>query len=89
MNQKLNSISFEIDNQKLTTKIKINKLKIRAGNVVGEIRSGNRKYRDEYIVIGAHFDHLGLGGPGLAQENQRMSSFILEQTIMHLEQQGY
>ena len=64
MNQKLNSISFEIDNQKLTTKIKINKLKIRAGNVVGEIRSGNRKYRDEYIVIGAHFDHLGLGGPG-------------------------
>ena len=64
MNQKLNSISFEIDNQKLTTKIKINKLKIRAGNVVGEIRSGNRKHRDEYIVIGAHFDHLGLGGHG-------------------------
>ena len=31
---------------------------------MGTIKSGNRKYRDEYIVIGAHFDHLGMGGVG-------------------------
>jgi len=24
----------------------------------------DEKLRDEYIIIGAHFDHLGLGGPG-------------------------
>ncbi len=22
------------------------------------------KLKDEYIIIGAHFDHLGMGGPG-------------------------
>ena len=48
----------------LETKIQINHLKTRAGNVVGKIKSGNRKHRDEYVVIGAHFDHLGKGGPG-------------------------
>ena len=32
--------------------------------MVGEIRSRNRQFRDEYILIGAHFDHIGLGGAG-------------------------
>ena len=31
-------------------------------NVVGVINGNNINYRDEVIVIGAHFDHLGMGG---------------------------
>ena len=32
--------------------------------MIGQIKSGNRKYRDDYVVLGAHFDHVGKGGPG-------------------------
>ena len=32
--------------------------------MVGKIISRNHKYRDEFVIIGAHFDHLGYGGPG-------------------------
>lgn len=31
-------------------------------NVVMVLRGGDEESRDEYLVIGAHFDHLGMGG---------------------------
>ena len=38
-------------------------------NVVGVLPGADRRMRDEYLVVGAHFDHLGRGGPGsLASE---------------------
>ena len=64
MNRSLESINFEIEGQTLKTNIDLEHIKTRAANVIGEIRSGNRKHRDEYVVIGAHFDHVGRGGPG-------------------------
>lgn len=33
-------------------------------NVVGVLPGNDPKLRDEYVVIGAHFDHLGHGGEG-------------------------
>ncbi|MDR0971531.1 MAG: M20/M25/M40 family metallo-hydrolase [Bacteroidales bacterium] len=33
-------------------------------NVVGIIQGEDEKLKNEYIVIGAHFDHLGYGGKG-------------------------
>jgi aminopeptidase YwaD len=33
-------------------------------NVVGFLEGGDTKLKDEVIVIGAHFDHLGYGGEG-------------------------
>jgi len=64
MNRSLTSINFNLGNLTFFAKIKLTHKKTRAANVVGTIKSGNRKYRDEYIVIGAHFDHLGMGGTG-------------------------
>tara|TARA_Y100000590_G_scaffold469742_1_gene659451 strand:- start:12280 stop:14088 length:1809 start_codon:yes stop_codon:yes gene_type:complete len=63
MNRTLKSISFKIENITISSRVDLIETKIRAANVIGEIRSGNREYRDEYLVLGAHFDHLGLGGP--------------------------
>ena len=63
MNQSLQSLNFEMDKSTFSASIKIKSVNTRAANVVGEIRSGNRKFRDEYILIGAHFDHIGRGGP--------------------------
>ncbi len=34
------------------------------GNVVGYLPGADPAWREQYIVIGAHFDHLGWGGPG-------------------------
>jgi len=36
----------------------------KARNVIGMIRGNDPKLRDEFIVLGAHYDHLGLGGEG-------------------------
>lgn len=34
-----------------------------AMNVAGFIRGSDPKLRDQYVVLGAHYDHLGMGGP--------------------------
>ena len=33
-------------------------------NVIMEIPGGDKIFKNEYVVIGAHFDHLGMGGQG-------------------------
>jgi aminopeptidase YwaD len=33
-------------------------------NVEMWLRGEDEKLKDEYIILGAHFDHLGMGGPG-------------------------
>jgi hypothetical protein len=38
--------------------------KARTENVVGIIEGQDPVLKDEFIVIGAHYDHLGFGGPG-------------------------
>lgn len=38
--------------------------KVRTMNVVGMIRGNDPVLKDEIIVIGGHYDHLGMGGPG-------------------------
>jgi len=35
----------------------------RTANVVALLESSDPDLRDEYIVVGAHYDHLGMGGP--------------------------
>src|SRR6185312_12838585 len=36
--------------------------KVKAANVIGYIEGNDPKLKDEYIVLGAHYDHLGMGG---------------------------
>lgn len=36
---------------------------IRSGNVVGVLPGSDPVLRDEYVVVTAHFDHLGIGAP--------------------------
>ncbi len=43
--------------------------KIKTCNVVGFIEGSDPKLKNEYIVIGAHYDHLGMGGPGSGSRN--------------------
>ena len=64
MNRSLESISFEVPDLTIFAEVELKLMEVRASNVVGIIQSGNREFRDEYIAIGAHFDHVGMGGPG-------------------------
>ena len=36
----------------------------KTANVVALLESEDPVYKDEYLVVGAHYDHLGHGGPG-------------------------
>lgn len=42
-----------------------------ANNVVGILRGSNAALADEYIIIGAHYDHLGMGGEGSLDPDRR------------------
>ena len=64
MNRSFEPVTFTINNFKLVANVDLELVTTRGANVVGQIKSGNRRHRDEYVVLGAHFDHVGKGGPG-------------------------
>ena len=70
INQSMEPLNFEIPNIIIDATVDLNIIQNKAANVVGIIKSGNRKYRDEYILLGAHFDHLGFGGKNSGSRNQ-------------------
>ncbi len=74
MNHSLQPLTFELKNVIIESHVTLKPVKTRAANVIGAIKSGNRKYRDEYVIIGAHFDHLGWGaqGSGSRKPNEKL-----------------
>ncbi len=57
--------SRELANWKIEGEISVERQETEVKNVVG-VLEGEGPLADETIVIGAHFDHLGYGGPGSA-----------------------
>jgi aminopeptidase YwaD len=54
--------SFALTNQKASLKVQLKKETGRVSNVVAYLEGSDELLKKEIIVIGAHFDHLGLGG---------------------------
>src|SRR6185295_19022337 len=48
--------------ERITIDVKRNE--VLAANVIGILTGSDPKLKDEVIVLGAHYDHLGLGGEG-------------------------
>ncbi len=67
LEQKLNSsrnpISFAVDNE-LIASVDVVQKTAETHNVAAVLHGTDPLLRSEYVVIGAHYDHLGLGGPG-------------------------
>lgn len=42
----------------------VKQVKVTSANIIGLLEGINPRLKDEYIVVGAHFDHLGMGGEG-------------------------
>ena len=63
LDEKLAPNSFPIS-QRVNAEVSLKKEIVEVPNVLGMIRGSDSVLKDEYIVIGAHFDHLGYGGSG-------------------------
>lgn len=61
--EKKSPMSFDLEkNVSLSTEVITSQGK--ACNVAAILKGSDPLLKDEYIVIGAHYDHLGMGGPG-------------------------
>ncbi|MFC1549835.1 M28 family peptidase [Candidatus Neomarinimicrobiota bacterium] len=57
-------VSFLVPNLNVSGFIEIVKKNETGTNVVGFIPGNDSVLKNEFIILGAHFDHLGFGGPG-------------------------
>jgi len=63
LNQTMTPVRFFVE-EIVTGETDLFKEKTRTQNVVSILRGNDSKLSEEFIVLGAHYDHLGLGGPG-------------------------
>jgi len=56
--------SFEIPNIRIKLSVDLQPVIKETNNVIGFIEGNDEKLKNEVIVIGAHYDHLGMGGRG-------------------------
>ncbi len=48
---------------KVSCKVDISQKHAKTANVIGLLEGSDKVLKDEYLVIGGHYDHLGFGGP--------------------------
>jgi aminopeptidase YwaD len=60
---KARTAPLAIENLTVAFKADVVKVNGNAANVVGLLPGSDPQLASEYVVIGAHYDHLGLGGP--------------------------
>lgn len=56
--------SRRLGNWEATINVALEIQKAQTANVIGMIPGTNSELRDEVIIVGAHYDHLGMGGAG-------------------------
>ncbi len=69
MNKELQSTSFAVD-AKVNANIEVIYKKTYTQNIIAYLRANNQNATNETVVIGAHYDHLGLGGRGTSSRSQ-------------------
>ncbi len=76
--------SRAIDGLKATVDVTMARSPLPTKNVIGVVRGTDPNLRDEVIVVGGHYDHVGIGGGGAdrihngADDNASGSSGVLE-----------
>ncbi len=59
-----NPLRMPLMGAKLNVEVNVNRIESPSYNVIGMLLGSDPKLKDETIVIGAHYDHLGRGGEG-------------------------
>lgn len=62
--------SFQLKGWSLKANINVEQVKARTGNVLGYIEGTDPVLKNEVVVIGAHYDHLGWGGENSLYEGR-------------------
>lgn len=63
IDEKRSPQSRELEGVSLTATVNLERARARIPNLVGLIPGRDPVLKNEFLVLGAHFDHLGLGGP--------------------------
>lgn len=63
LDDKYSPQSFLLDKE-ISAEVTLEKEIVNVPNVIGLVPGNDSELKNEYIVIGAHFDHLGFGGEG-------------------------
>ncbi|MEJ2193659.1 MAG: M28 family peptidase, partial [Ignavibacteriaceae bacterium] len=53
--------SFPFNDTKVSITTQVNEIVVNSWNVAGYLEGNDPRLQNEYIIIGAHFDHLGMG----------------------------
>ncbi len=56
--------SFVVSNVEVTLLTSVERLRAKTANVIGRVQGADPRLKDEIVVLGAHYDHLGMGGEG-------------------------
>lgn len=64
INDKKAAQSFNLSNVEISLKTDVLETREQTENVVGFLEGGDSKLKNDVLVIGAHYDHLGYGGEG-------------------------
>ena len=56
--------SFEIPNCTVSLQTNLEKVFAKSANVAGYLTGSDSSLKNEFLIIGAHYDHLGMGGEG-------------------------
>jgi aminopeptidase YwaD len=56
--------SFEVKNSSAKISTEVKEVEAKSWNVGGFLEGNDPDLKNEWIIIGAHFDHLGMGGEG-------------------------
>jgi aminopeptidase YwaD len=56
--------SFSLPNVEISINVSLKEIPVNARNVVGMLEGNDPLLKDQIILIGAHYDHLGMGGEG-------------------------
>jgi aminopeptidase YwaD len=57
-------LSFELKNSSAIVSTEVDEVEATSQNVGGYLEGNDPALKNEWIIIGAHFDHLGMGGEG-------------------------
>lgn len=64
LDQMRQPVSFTVRGKMVSIGVRLRVPTTTTDNVVGLLEGGDAKLKDEYIVVGAHYDHVGMGDYG-------------------------
>ncbi len=64
INETKKPASFVIKNSRVTIRTEVNQVEGKGLNIAGYLEGNDPVLKDEYIIIGGHYDHLGYGETG-------------------------